>query len=603
MSKKFFRRGLIKHHFAFFGILMVIAFAVIYGVWTGDVNVISPHISDHEKEQDVFKKEAGFEDKQYFIEKRKSENDGGLIKELDEEIVLYPEIENLENAENQNSGNPDPTETHDQHHENELEDFDGSDRTENSDHKMGTYTDEHVKQELKSILKNENIALPTKTDQKTFVFEKYFDFSGEDIMIYLHIQKTGGTTFGRQLVENLPNLCEPRFDKSGKALKRRHCGRKVENSENSKNSEKKTDYTSENTWIFSRFSTGWACGLHADYTELNECLPEYWESRYKQMNLSSFADRVSSKKVKWITTLRDPVRRYISEWQHVSRGATWKNSKLRCDGKNHGWIGRKDFERSKQARISDQGGIFDRQSMSNAVYPYGFSQVQPCWEIDGCKTGYSQSSINQQNELDSEQNDLENSENQKNSENSKTSQNPDHTSNCGINSWKGVTLNTFLNCSFNLAANRQVRMLADLSEVGINCYSDIFPLKTNTKYSKTMARILESAKKNLRDRISFFTLTEYQRLSQYLFEKTFNKNFNVKFVQKESTVAGSYMGRGDGEVQKISEAEVERIRQANKYDIELYKYAKEIFHQRIKYFRKQDCESDNADNEFKTKNC
>jgi len=115
-----------------------------------------------------------------------------------------------------------------------------------------------------------------------------------------------------------------------------------------------------------------------------------------------------------------------------------------------------------------------------------------------------------------------------------------------------------------------------------------------------MERILESAKKNLRDKISFFTLTEYQRLSQYLFEKTFNKNFNVKFVQKSSTVAGSYMSE-ESEVQKLSKDEVERIKLANSYDIELYKYAKEIFHQRIKYFRKQDCESE--DNEFKTKNC
>jgi len=539
-----------------------------------------------------------------------------LISGLDDEIIVHSDLgrdfvedsdvsENQENQENSqildNPENPEPT--HDQHHENELEDFTGSDRTENLNHVKGTYSEEFVKQELKSILKNDNIPLPTESDQKTFVFENYFDFSGEDIMIYLHIQKTGGTTFGRQLVENL-DLCEPRLDKSGKQLKRRHCGR-VKNTENSENPEnpenpKNQDFTSENTWIFSRFSTGWACGLHADYTELNECLPEYWEGRYKQMNLSSFADRVSNQKVKWITTLRDPVRRYISEWQHVSRGATWKNSKLRCDGKNHGWIGRKDFERSKQARISDGGGIYDRQT-TNAVYPYGFSQVQPCWEIDGCKTDYSQSSVN-----DDPKN-TENASNSKTSQNSKNTQTSDSTSstsstsNCGINSWKGVTLNNFLNCSFNLAANRQVRMLADLSEVGINCYSDIFPVKTNKKYTRTMSRILESAKKNLRDKISFFTLTEYQRLSQYLFEKTFNKNFNVKFVQKSTTVAGSYMNGENSEVQKISEAEVERIKQANRYDIELYKYAKEIFHQRIKYFRKQDCESE--DNEFKTKNC
>ena len=36
----------------------------------------------------------------------------------------------------------------------------------------------------------------------------------------------------------------------------------------------------------------------------------------------------------YVTFLRDPVYRYLSEFKHVQRGATWKNVKLKCNGKS-----------------------------------------------------------------------------------------------------------------------------------------------------------------------------------------------------------------------------------------------------------------------------
>jgi len=36
----------------------------------------------------------------------------------------------------------------------------------------------------------------------------------------------------------------------------------------------------------------------------------------------------------YITILRDPVKRYLSEWKHVQRGATWKDAKLFCNGRS-----------------------------------------------------------------------------------------------------------------------------------------------------------------------------------------------------------------------------------------------------------------------------
>lgn len=80
-----------------------------------------------------------------------------------------------------------------------------------------------------------------------------FDINAHDVMVFLHIQKTGGTLFGRHLVQDLdlqrPCTCQRKH-------KRCYCFRPNRN---------------EN-WLFSRYSTGWKCGLHADWTELTNCV-------------------------------------------------------------------------------------------------------------------------------------------------------------------------------------------------------------------------------------------------------------------------------------------------------------------------------------------
>lgn len=81
----------------------------------------------------------------------------------------------------------------------------------------------------------------------------HFDMNAHDVMVFLHIQKTGGTSFGRHLVQDLdlqrPCTCQRKH-------KRCYCFRPNRN---------------EN-WLFSRYSTGWKCGLHADWTELTNCV-------------------------------------------------------------------------------------------------------------------------------------------------------------------------------------------------------------------------------------------------------------------------------------------------------------------------------------------
>jgi len=87
-----------------------------------------------------------------------------------------------------------------------------------------------------------------------------FNMKGDDVIVFLHIQKTGGTTFGRHLVRNI-RLERPCECHAGQ--KKCTCLRPG-----------KTE-----TWLFSRFSTGWSCGLHADWTELTSCVPARMDER------------------------------------------------------------------------------------------------------------------------------------------------------------------------------------------------------------------------------------------------------------------------------------------------------------------------------------
>ncbi|XP_033915884.1 heparan-sulfate 6-O-sulfotransferase 3 [Melopsittacus undulatus] len=285
-----------------------------------------------------------------------------------------------------------------------------------------------------------------------------FDMRGRDVIVFLHIQKTGGTTFGRHLVRNI-RLEQPCYCRAGQ--KKCACHRPGGD---------------KDTWLFSRFSTGWSCGLHADWTELTSCVPAAMERRGSDRNHKNFY---------YITMLRDPVSRYLSEWKHVQRGATWKTSLHMCDGRS--------------------------------PTP---DELPTCYEGDD---------------------------------------------------WSGVSLQEFMDCSYNLANNRQVRMLADLSLVG--CYNLTF-----MNESERNMILLQSAKNNLKN-MAFFGLTEFQRKTQYLFERTFNLKFISPFTQFNVTRASNV---------DIGEDVRQRIEELNFLDVQLYEYAKDLFLQRFQYSKQEE---------------
>jgi len=120
-------------------------------------------------------------------------------------------------------------------------------------------------------------------------------------------------------------------------------------------------------------------------------------------------------------------------------------------------------------------------------------------------------------------------------------------------------------CPFNLANNRQTRMLADLTLV--DCYN-------RSAFADPGERdriMLRSAMDNLRSMV-FFGLTERQVDSQHLFEHAFKIQFAEDFVQKNNTNA---------ERVNVSERQMRTIESRNDLDIRLYRYALQLFDQRV----------------------
>lgn len=92
--------------------------------------------------------------------------------------------------------------------------------------------------------------------------------------------------------------------------------------------------------------------------------------------------------------------------------------------------------------------------------------------------------------------------------------------------------------------------------------------------------MLASAKKNLNS-MAFFGLTEYQKISQYIFEETFNLRFAIPFEQNNSTVSSSTLN-------SLTKVQSARIMKLNHLDIDLYNYAKKLLFERFEKLKSRD---------------
>ena len=106
-----------------------------------------------------------------------------------------------------------------------------------------------------------------------------FNMSASDVMVFLHIQKTGGTTFGKHLVQDI-DLEEPCSCKNVPKKKKLLRKKKVKNKKNMYRIKCRClrPGDSGEMWLFSRYSTGWKCGLHPDWTELTSCVNNYLDA-------------------------------------------------------------------------------------------------------------------------------------------------------------------------------------------------------------------------------------------------------------------------------------------------------------------------------------
>jgi len=301
------------------------------------------------------------------------------------------------------------------------------------------------------------------------LMHKNFEFNirGLDVMVFLHIQKTGGTTFGKHLVQDLDldRDCECRKNwKKGRRHPKLHCDcfRPGKGSL---------------SWLFSRYSTGWKCGLHPDWTELTGCVDTYLKGEEGGSDPHRYF---------YFTILREPTARYLSEFRHVQRGATWKTSTNMCGGRVWADI------------------------------------IPRCYKDED---------------------------------------------------WSDVEIEEFMNCPHNPAANRQTRMLADLELVDCHNKSAMEPGRRNLI-------LLESAKANL-EKMAYFALTEQQRLSQYIFQQTFNIQFKTSLEQINATRSSSTQAELDSAV-------LARIREINSLDVQLYSFAQQLLAKRLNILKEQD---------------
>lgn len=148
-----------------------------------------------------------------------------------------------------------------------------------------------------------------------------YNFRGTDTLVVVHIQKTGCSDFLRHLVtvrKDGEYLCQLP-DHLLKLVERRQALPKGKKDRVSC----LLDPSKPNgpQWLISEKTMGWKCGVHPTLTEFKKCLPSINRGN-KDLDIRNH----------FMTYLRHPVMRYLSEFEHVVRGAHW-SARKQCGGK------------------------------------------------------------------------------------------------------------------------------------------------------------------------------------------------------------------------------------------------------------------------------
>ena len=161
--------------------------------------------------------------------------------------------------------------------------------------------------------------LPANTSPVKF-HDTLIDFNphGNDTMVVIHIQKTGGKTLVEllhTLKQDGKDLCEHAEDQEwfihGRELLR-HMYRCPRN----------WNQPNEDLWLLTErtLHIAWICGVHSSYADFKYCLPRF---KHRYVN--------PHRNILYTTMLRHSVIRYINEYAHVRRGATWLPDHM-CEG-------------------------------------------------------------------------------------------------------------------------------------------------------------------------------------------------------------------------------------------------------------------------------
>ena len=245
--------------------------------------------------------------------------------------------------------------------------------------------------------------------------EVLFDPHGNDTMVYLHVQKTGGSAF----LEHMVTLKQPVFQRVGLALVGRaplklcRMGRfKWKRGGGFINTVNHTldihlewcprnmlNLTDE-TWLISEKTTGWMCGVHALYVDFIRCL--------RNVNLVNKFNRVAKVKkyyplvspnrtFHYITLLRHPVLRYLSEYLQTTRGACWPMHDRVCDGKVVASKQRLPFcadcKRKRVFKVHVQESLREYLSCdviwrnNRLTLALADSELVTCWNTTQCTSG------------------------------------------------------------------------------------------------------------------------------------------------------------------------------------------------------------------------